>query len=135
MQQCKPGPHFEFWTPRPCISPVPSLRDATTGGKNVALRKRDHVVGGWAGALVGDMGVCRGHDLLGGGLGGRQPGAGRGPASTGPLLHTQAGAQCWRPVSALPPSLEPCGFSGISCPLPAACMWLLQCGLVLSGGD
>ncbi|XP_061271062.1 zinc finger protein LOC728743 homolog isoform X1 [Bos javanicus] len=30
---------------------------------------------------------------------------------------------------------EPCGFSGISCPLPAARMWLLQCGLVLSGGD
>ena len=54
----------------------------------------------------------------------------QGPCST-PRLVLSAGD----PSLPLLLSLEPCGFSGISCPLPAARRWLLQCGLVLSGGD
>lgn len=54
----------------------------------------------------------------------------QGPCST-PRLLLSAGD----PSLPSPLSLEPCGFSGITCPLPATHRWLLQCGLVLSGGD
>ena len=96
--------------------------------QNGVLRKRDHVVGAWAEALVGDRGVCRVCGLLGGGLGRKQLGAGRGPAPTGPLLCTQAAAPCWRPVSALPPFLRAMWLLGdhlsSAChPLVAVVVW------------
>lgn len=121
-----------FWVLDPKILHLYStaLREALTDRKmelgvcrNVT---RDHVAGAWAGASMGGMHMASTRVRWQ-----ERSGVWRGPALTEPWLHAQGCVWCWRPGSALCPSLELCGSSGNPRPLPATLRWPWQCGLAL----